>query len=64
MRVYGLDRSKIIPVPLAPSEIVAAWKGGDIDGADAWDPASQQLVANGGLKIFPQKTAERRIPHL
>ncbi|MEX3791288.1 hypothetical protein [Paraburkholderia sp. BR14374] len=53
MRVYGLDRSKIIPVPLAPSEIVAAWKGGDIDGADAWDPASQQLVANGGLNIFP-----------
>ncbi len=52
--VYRLDRSKIKPVPLAPSEIVAAWKGGDIDGAYAWDPASQQLVANGGLKIFPQ----------
>ncbi len=59
IKVYKLDRSKIKLVPLSPNEIVAAWKRGDIDGAYAWDPASQQLAANGGHEIFFTKDLQK-----
>ncbi|WP_245725497.1 ABC transporter substrate-binding protein [Pandoraea oxalativorans] len=59
IKVYKLDRSKIKLVPLSPNEIVAAWKRGDIDGAYAWDPASQQLTANGGHEIFFTKDLQK-----
>jgi taurine transport system substrate-binding protein len=59
IKVYKLDRSKIKLVALSPAEIVAAWKRGDIDGAYAWDPASQQLSANGGHEIFFTKDLQK-----
>jgi taurine transport system substrate-binding protein len=59
IKVNKLDRSKIKLVPLNPADIVAAWKRGDIDGAYAWDPASQQLSANGGHEIFFTKDLQK-----
>jgi taurine transport system substrate-binding protein len=59
LKVYHIDRSKIRLVPLRPSEIVAAWKRGDIDAAYAWDPASQELAAAGGHEIFVTKDLQK-----
>ena len=59
IKVYHVDRSKIKLVPLKPAEIVAAWKRGDIDGAYAWDPASQELAAAGGHEILVTKQLQK-----
>ena len=59
IKVHHLDRSKIELLPLKPSEIVAAWRRGDIDGAYAWDPASQELAATGGHEILVTKDLQK-----
>lgn len=53
--VNNIDRSKVKLIPLRPSEIVAAWKRGDIDAGYVWAPFAQELEVSGGHSIYATK---------
>ena len=47
LKHWGLDTSKVKVVNLQPTEIAAAWKRGDIDGAFVWSPALGEIRKTG-----------------
>ncbi len=50
---------KVKIVYMAPPEIVAAWKRGDIDGAYVWPPAKTHLLDDGGEVYETYKELDR-----
>ena len=53
----ALDKAGVAPgdlqvVNLRPSEILAAWERGGIDGAFVWDPVLAKIKASGGKAIL------------
>ena len=47
LKHWQIDPAKVTILNLRPSEIIAAWQRGDIDGAYVWEPALGKLQANG-----------------
>ncbi len=47
----GLSETDVTLLDLQPSDIFAAWKRGDIDGAYVWYPVLDELLADGGKVI-------------
>jgi len=47
LKHWNIDPSKVKIVNLNPSEIAAAWRRGDIDGAFVWSPALGEIKKNG-----------------
>lgn len=47
LKHWGLDTKQVKVVNLNPSEIAAAWKRGDIDGAFVWSPALGEIRKSG-----------------
>jgi len=58
-RLAGVNRSKINVITLKPSDILAAWKRGDIDAAYVWGPFTQQLEGEGGKEIFATRDLQK-----
>jgi ABC-type nitrate/sulfonate/bicarbonate transport system substrate-binding protein len=50
----GLDDRSVTVVNVAPTEMLLAFRNGDIDAAAVWDPTAQLLVNNGGRIISEQ----------
>jgi taurine transport system substrate-binding protein len=59
VKTGGADRAKIRGVALKPSEMLAAWKRGDIDAAYVWGPFSHQLEGDGGQQIFATRDLQK-----
>lgn len=55
IEVNKIDRSKVKLIPLRPSEMMAAWKRGDIDAGYVWAPFAQELEVSGGHSIYATK---------
>ncbi len=47
LKHWKLDASKVKVINLNPTEIAAAWKRGDIDGAFVWSPALGEIKKSG-----------------
>ncbi|MBD1597750.1 taurine ABC transporter substrate-binding protein [Pseudomonas typographi] len=47
LKHWGLDSKQVKVVNLNPTEIAAAWKRGDIDGAFVWSPALGEIRKTG-----------------
>jgi len=47
LKHWGIDPTKVKIVNLNPTEIAAAWRRGDIDGAFVWSPALGEIKKNG-----------------
>ncbi|KUM42942.1 taurine ABC transporter substrate-binding protein [Pseudomonas sp. EpS/L25] len=47
LKHWGVDPTKVKIVNLNPTEIAAAWRRGDIDGAFVWSPALGEIKKNG-----------------
>ncbi len=50
----GLDDSSVRVLNVAPTEMLLAFRNGDIDAAAVWDPTAQLLVNEGGRIIAEQ----------
>lgn len=59
VKTSGVERGKIRGVALKPSEMLAAWKRGDIDAAYVWGPFSHQLENDGGKEIFATRELQK-----
>jgi taurine transport system substrate-binding protein len=51
----NVDISKVRQVQLAPSDMFAPWKRGDIEAAYTWAPYTGQLLENGGHTVITTK---------
>ncbi|MDR2825214.1 MAG: aliphatic sulfonate ABC transporter substrate-binding protein [Deltaproteobacteria bacterium] len=51
----NVDISKVRQVQLAPSDMFAPWKRGDIEAAYTWAPYTGQLLENDGHKVISTK---------
>ncbi len=51
IRAEGLSETDVTLLDLQPSDIFAAWKRGDIDGAYVWYPVLDELLSDGGTVI-------------
>lgn len=49
LRHWGVDAKQVTLLNLAPPQIAAAWKRGDIDAAYVWDPALGELKRGGAV---------------
>jgi len=47
LKHWGVDPTQVKIVNLNPTEIAAAWRRGDIDGAFVWSPALGEIKKNG-----------------
>lgn len=52
MEVYKVNVAKTKLLGLKPSEMLAAWKRGDIDAAYVWGPFSHQMEAEDGHELI------------
>jgi taurine transport system substrate-binding protein len=59
LRAYNVDASRVTMVTLAPPDIVAAWKRGDIDAGYAWSPFTYQLAADQGHDVISTKALQQ-----
>jgi len=55
MKVYNVNVAKTKLLSLKPSEMLAAWKRGDIDAAYVWGPFSHQMEGEGGHELLATK---------
>lgn len=53
----GLLLSDVVPVPVAPEEMEAAWTEGRVDAAAIYDPYRARLVAGGARILFDSSEA-------
>ncbi|MBW2147536.1 MAG: ABC transporter substrate-binding protein [Deltaproteobacteria bacterium] len=55
LKVYKVNIAKTKLLSLKPSEMLAAWKRGDIDAAYVWGPFTHQMEADGGHELLATK---------
>jgi taurine transport system substrate-binding protein len=55
IKAYTLDPGKLTLLGLAPTDMVAAWKRGDIDGGFVWSPFSYQMESDKGHELLTMK---------
>jgi len=55
LKVYKVNIAKTKLLSLKPSEMLAAWKRGDIDAAYVWGPFSHQMEGDGGHELLVTK---------
>lgn len=51
LQANQIGASEVTLIDLAPSDILAAWIRGDIDGAYVWQPTLQRLYDNGATRL-------------
>jgi taurine transport system substrate-binding protein len=52
LKVSNVPVGQVKLLSLAPSEMVAAWKRGDIDAAYVWSPFTDSMLVDGGKQIM------------
>ena len=55
LKVYNVNIANTKVLGMKPSEMLAAWKRGDIDAAYVWGPFSHQMEAEGGHELLITK---------
>jgi len=60
LKVNDVDAAKVKLIGLAPADMVAAWKRGDIDGGFVWSPFANEMEASGGRVLVSMKDLQ---PH-
>ena len=59
LKSYNIDASKVKLLGLAPADMVAAWKRGDIDAGFVWSPFSYQMESDKGRELLTMKDLQR-----
>lgn len=59
---WNVSPSSVHIVNLRPSEIVAAWRRGDIDGAYVWEPALGRVEEDGNVLVTSTQLAQWGAP--
>ncbi|WP_395347103.1 aliphatic sulfonate ABC transporter substrate-binding protein [Variovorax sp. UC122_21] len=59
LKVNKVAPKDVTLVSLAPSEMVAAWRRGDIDAAYVWGPFTQSMEAAGGKEILSTRQLQK-----
>ncbi len=62
LELEGLTAKDVKIIDLNPTDIVAAWKRGDIDAAYTWDPSLGELYADGTKLISSKELATKGAP--
>ena len=62
LKHWNIDPAKVKIVNLNPSEINAAWKRGDIDGAFVWSPALSEIKRSGKVLTDAAQVAQWGAP--
>jgi taurine transport system substrate-binding protein len=60
LKSYSVDASKVKLLGLAPADMVAAWKRGDIDAGFVWSPFTYQMEGDKGHELLTMKDLQ---PH-
>ena len=60
LKVNHIDAANVKLIGLAPADMIAAWKRGDIDGGFVWSPFANQMEASGGRVLLSMKDLQ---PH-
>jgi taurine transport system substrate-binding protein len=60
LKSYNVDASRVKLLGLAPADMVAAWKRGDIDAGFVWSPFTYQMEADKGRELLTMKDLQ---PH-
>lgn len=55
LKSFSVDTSKVKLLGLAPADMVAAWKRGDIDAGFVWSPFSYQMEGDKGRELLTMK---------
>jgi len=55
LKSYNVDASKVKLLGLAPADMVAAWKRGDIDAGFVWSPFTYQMETDKGHELLTMK---------
>ena len=55
LKSYGVDASRVQMLGLAPADMAAAWKRGDIDAGFVWSPFSYQMESDKGHQLLTMK---------
>jgi taurine transport system substrate-binding protein len=58
LKSYQVDASKVKLLGLAPADMVAAWKRGDIDAGFVWSPFTYQMEADNGRELLTMKSLQ------
>ena len=58
LKSYNVDMSKVKLLGLAPADMVAAWKRGDIDAGFVWSPFTYQMEADKGHELLTMKSLQ------
>lgn len=59
LKVNNIPANQLTLVSLAPADMVAAWKRGDIDAAYVWGPFSQTMEGDGGKEILATEQLQK-----
>ncbi len=59
LKVHKVDVSKTKLLGLAPADMVAAWKRGDIDGGYVWGPFSHEMESDNGHELLASKDLQK-----
>lgn len=62
LKHWKIDASRVQILNLRPTEIVAAWQRGDIDGAYVWDPALGKAKESGKVLVTSAEVAQWGAP--
>ncbi|MGX5805905.1 taurine ABC transporter substrate-binding protein [Bradyrhizobium sp. Arg314] len=62
LKQEGISEKETQVIAIPQTDIVAAWKRGDIDGAFVWDPALSELKKNGHVFLTSRQVADRGAP--
>lgn len=55
LKSYKIDATKVKLLGLAPADMVAAWKRGDIEAGFVWSPFSYQMEGDNGHELLTMK---------
>ena len=56
LKEFGIDRNKVDIIDMAPQDVLAAFKRGDIDAGCSWDPVRTKMLEEGGHPIISAET--------
>ncbi len=59
LKVNNVDVSKTKLLGLAPADMVAAWKRGDIDAGYVWGPFSHEMESDNGHELLASKDLQK-----